>query len=161
MGSRTYEFSPDFVIVGIHGLSDLDAIEKTVDQIIEKKIVGPEYKDAIIGREKTYPTGLPTKGQGVAMPHTDGEFVNVESFFVSVLNKPVYFKEMGNSRNTVKVRILFIPIMKNSKSQLEMLQVIVNLIQNETLVDQIANEKDPKEVYDIISKEIEKMEFEF
>ena len=63
--------------------------------LIDAGFVHESYKDAVIERERVFPTGLPTQGINVAIPHTDSIHVKKEGFLVGVLEQPVTFEMMA------------------------------------------------------------------
>ena len=48
-----------------------EALTYLSDKLIEKGIVKESYKEAILNREKVFPTGLQFEKYGIAIPHTD------------------------------------------------------------------------------------------
>ena len=68
--------------------------------------VKDSFKEAVIEREKVFPTGLPTQLIGIAIPHTDAEHVNRGAMAVGILSDPVVFNEMGNLDSTVDVSVI-------------------------------------------------------
>ena len=81
----------------------LDADVKTAEDCIrlggtifyEKGYVKDGYTQAVIDREKVYPTGLPGKGVAIAIPHTNNTYVNKPAVGVIVPREPVRFCAMG------------------------------------------------------------------
>ena len=53
-----------------------EIITALADELKKKKIVKEEFLNHTLDREKNFPTGLATTSLGVAIPHTDSEFVN-------------------------------------------------------------------------------------
>lgn len=99
--------------------------------LISEKYVKPSYKKAVIKREAEFPTGLPTRGTSVAIPHTEGNHVLREGILVGILENPVTFEVMASPGEYVEVEIVFMLAIKESKNQLLMLQKLVELCQNE------------------------------
>ena len=58
--------------------------------------VKESFSNAIKEREVNYPTGLQLEHIGVAIPHTDAEFVNEQSMAIAILKNPVNFTFMGS-----------------------------------------------------------------
>lgn len=115
-----------------------DALRKMSKMLLEQGYVNKDFTKAIIEREKNFPTGLPTKNIGVAIPHTDVEYVNNASIAVGVLDKPVIFQNMGSDDES-EIRIIFMLAIKEPDDQLVMLQKMVSIIQDEDALNEIVN----------------------
>ncbi len=78
----------------------------------ERDIVTPTYREALIAREKSFPTGLDMEFLGkdlpnVAIPHTDIVHNLAEKVVVVRLEKPVTFHNMIAPDREVEVSLLF------------------------------------------------------
>lgn len=96
----------------------------------EKGYVKDSYPQAIIEREKAFPTGLNTPGVKVVMPHTDPVHVNKAAILFAKLQKPVDFKEMGNSGNLVKANLVFMLAVSDPKEHLAALSKLMSIFSN-------------------------------
>ncbi|EAR4707541.1 PTS sugar transporter subunit IIA, partial [Salmonella enterica] len=68
------------------------AIEFAGQKLLEKGYITPEYIQACLEREKTYPTGLlMANGQGIAIPHADYTLVKTNSISIVRFDKGVVF----------------------------------------------------------------------
>lgn len=112
------------------------------------------YKEAILKREKNYPTGLPSSSPAIAIPHADAELVNKTTIAVATLVEPVTFKDMGATDKDLPVRIIIMLVLSEPHSQVQMLQKIVSIVQDESLRKQICNTKDDKELIDLIKSKL-------
>ncbi len=52
-----------------------DVISQLADALYKQGYVNADYKQAVLDREKVYPTGLPSDDICVAVPHTDVKYV--------------------------------------------------------------------------------------
>lgn len=105
-----------------------------------------QFVEKLKEREENFPTGLNLGNYGVAIPHTDPEFVTQQFISVATLNEPVTFKSMENIDVEVPVRLVFILGLKKAENQLVVLQKLMKVIQNETLVNRIMKEKNINEL---------------
>ena len=71
-----------------------EVIYLLADALERQGFVKDTYKDAILAREKEYPTGLPSTSPVVAIPHADNNLVNTTSIAVAALKSPVKFHNM-------------------------------------------------------------------
>lgn len=119
-------------------------------KLLEGGYVTQDFPKGIIEREKKYPTGLPSKGIGIAIPHTDNELVNETSIAIGVLNHPVTFQSMENPSVELKIQIVMMLAIKEPHGQIEMLQKVIDIIQDVELTQKITTALEPKEVLDLI-----------
>ncbi|MBL1229929.1 PTS sugar transporter subunit IIA [Enterococcus sp. BWB1-3] len=106
-------------------------LEAMSQVLFEYEFVKESYFEAVVEREKHFPTGLPTKGISVAIPHTDCVHVKKEGFLVGVLNQPISFEIMASTQEYVEVELVFMLAIKDSKKQVVMLQRLIALCQDE------------------------------
>lgn len=137
----------------------LEVEKKDVFEILYKKLydndfVKNSFLEAIIKREKIFPTGLPLSKYNVAIPHTDPEHVINSAIAVATLRKPVKFKNMANPLEDVDVNIVFMIALNSAHSQVEMLQNMVQLIQNESLLEKIVNCERSDEILNLLNENV-------
>ena len=99
-------------------------------------------------------TGLQLEHIGVAIPHTDAEFVNEQSMAIAILKNPVHFTFMGSEDVLVPVKVVFMLAIKEPHAQLEFLQALMELFQNDELVLDIVDSNSEKEVVEKFKKYI-------
>lgn len=132
--------------------NDQEEVLKTISSIlINKGYVKESYCNAILEREKIFPTGLSTEFIGVAIPHTDSIHVNKEAIAVGILKNDTKFFHMGTEDEGVEVRIVFMLAIKNPEEQLKTLQMIIELIQDSDVMKNILECTTVEELYSIIS----------
>ncbi|WKY44522.1 PTS sugar transporter subunit IIA [Eubacteriaceae bacterium ES2] len=135
--------------VNCQASNQIEAIKLAAGPLFEKKMVKESFVDAVLEREKTFPTGLPTS-IGVAIPHTDSKHVIDEGISIVTLKKPVDFKGMGNPKEIVAVEIIILLAIKNPAKQLGILQKIITIIQNKEMLEKIKAADDPEKVHNLI-----------
>jgi len=108
---------------------------KEVTQYLEKTgYVSSEFEEALIEREKEFPTGLPTE-PAVAIPHTDGTYVRKDTILCIRNTSKIAFNEMGgDDEDLVYPQIFFMLVLGDGKQHLEQLQLLVEKIQGGQLV---------------------------
>lgn len=131
-----------------------DLLSRLSDILCKKGYVKPSFKQAVMDREKVFPTGLPTLGVKVALPHTDPKYVIKPAILVATLRKPVKFKEMGNGVNDIDVEIVFMLAVKDPEYQIKLLQKLINIFSQENLLLSLKECKDAQCVYNILYKEL-------
>lgn len=138
------------VLHDIQASSKEDALRQMANNMLEQGIVKNSYVEAIIERENNYATGLPTKGVPVAIPHTDREHVIQKSISIGVLKDPVDFVIMGESDQTVPVKLIFMLAMDENHTQLSLLQKLMSVFQDEQRLLYLAGEKDKSKLIDAL-----------
>ncbi len=131
-----------------------DLLSRLSDILYEKGYVKQSFKQAILEREKVFPTGLPTLGVKVALPHTDTEHVIKPAILISTLKEPVVFKEMGNGVNDIDVGIVFLLAVKNPAYQVKLLRKLINMFSKENILLSLKECKNAQCIYDILKREL-------
>lgn len=103
------------------------------DQLYENGYVKEGYKKALLEREQRFPTGLPSSQPAIAIPHANADLVNKTTLAVATLKEPVEFKNMGNTKEDIPVRIVIMLVIAEPHSQVKMLQKVADIVQNEEL----------------------------
>lgn len=103
------------------------------DQLYENGYVKDGYKKALLEREQKFPTGLPSSQPAIAIPHANADLVNKTTLAIATLKEPVEFKNMGNTKEDIPVRIVIMLVIAEPHSQVKMLQKVADIVQNEEL----------------------------
>lgn len=121
------------------------------NNLISLGLVKDSFVPAVTAREMEYPTGLPTAGVAVAIPHTDVEHVLRKTISIATLKKPVTFGVMGgDSSESVEVKVVFMLAMEEAHSQLSLLQQLMQLFQDEKKLMTIVNATKKEEVTELL-----------
>lgn len=126
-----------------------DAITLAATPLLKQGCITDDFVEAVMERERTFPTGLPTK-IGVALPHTEAKYVLKESISIVTLKNTIVFAGMGNPKESVSVQIVFLLAINNPEKQLKILQTIITIIQNEKMLEKIKDAKEPQTIYNLI-----------
>jgi PTS system galactitol-specific IIA component len=138
----------NLVMINLEAETKQEALEKLAERLYETGYVKETYAQAILEREKVFPTGLPTEGYGVAIPHTDVEHVHKPAVALGILQKPVKFNLMGdlNPDSQVDVQIMFMLALKEPHMQLKLLQDIMEMIQDQELLKKMVEAETVQEL---------------
>lgn len=125
------------------------------DFLYEKKIVTAGFTQALIERERNYPTGLDLSLvddalPNVAIPHTDASYCRTEAIVCVKLEKLLSFKHMIAPDESLDVRYVFFIInhLKNKQSTiLSELMAFITKAENLKNLDELKTEK---EIYDYL-----------
>ena len=139
----------ELVVMDMDAKDSNEAIGKLAEVLYKNNFVKKSYIKAVQERERIFPTGLPTEGVGVAIPHTDVEHVNIPTMAIAILDKPVRFNMMGIAKEEIDVQILFMMAIKEPEAQIELLQKLMDIFQDKEILEQILRSKTPSEVKEI------------
>ncbi|WP_213356332.1 PTS sugar transporter subunit IIA [Enterococcus casseliflavus] len=118
---------------------------EVADLLVSKGKTKSSYKQAVIDREKVFPTGLETEHFSIAIPHTDSVHVNEPAIAIAILENKVPFIQMG-SNDVIQIEILFMLALRKAEDQLEILQLLIELIQDEKNMEKLRNARNPTDV---------------
>ncbi|KHD44106.1 PTS sugar transporter subunit IIA [Streptococcus hongkongensis] len=122
-----------------------DVLHFLSQQLCDRGIVKEGFEEAILEREIIFPTGLQFEGYGVAIPHTDAEYVNETKLAIMTLEKPVTFTQMATTDQAVEVTFVMMLAIPDAHSQVDMLQKVISVLQDKetitTLLGYSANQK--------------------
>ena len=139
-------------------LCELDLDVKSTDEFFEamsKKAknlgyVTDNFLSAIKKREEEYPTALPTQPYPVSIPHSDP--VNIEKQFIAPvrLKKAIDWCEMANNDSVLQVQIVFLLGFKKEEGHVELLQVLLQNFQDESIMKNLLQAKTKEEYLTIV-----------
>lgn len=130
------------VVAHLDASDDEDVLRSLAARLLDQGAVTDAFPEALLARERTYPTGLPTPVP-TAIPHADPQHVQVPGLALATLARPVPFGEMGSTAGTVEVRLVAMPLLTDAREHLAALQRLMGLLRDESAVaDLLAAEDD-------------------
>lgn len=135
-GDENKVLSDKIILLDEAASDNQEALGQIADQMTRSGAVKDSYKSAVLKREIDFPTGLATVNIGIAMPHTDAEHVNYDQLGVLRLREPVSFLQMGDGEG-IQVKFVFMLALKETHTQLAMLQKLIALIQDKASIRQL------------------------
>ena len=124
-----------------------DLLTQMTDVARERGYVKDSYLEAVLERERLYPTGLPTQVMKVALPHTtDKSHVINSAILVAKLREPVNFKEMGEGETDVPAEMVFMLAVNGPKDQLTILQKVVGMFIKEEALRALKAAETPADI---------------
>jgi PTS system galactitol-specific IIA component len=130
------------------------AIRALAKLMLENGCVTDSYLDAVLEREKEFPTGLSTAPFGVALPHTDCEHVKRTGIAVGVLSGPIEFHAMDDPDETVEVKLIFLMAIRESGMMVEILQKLAEIFQKPDVLEQLSTAANPSRVVQILKSQL-------
>jgi PTS system galactitol-specific IIA component len=121
------------------------AIRLVAAPLVADGSVTPAYVEAVVARESTYPTALPTLPEPVAIPHADPDGVAVPSIAFGRLAAPVEFTEMASEDRRLAVRLILLLALQ-SKDQAPVLSGLIRGLQQPGLIELLATGRSADEI---------------
>lgn len=115
---------PILLQTGLEAGDATEAVQQLAGMLQRAGHVAEGYAAAVVAREATFPTGLPTE-PAVALPHADPDHVVSSAMAVGVFRTPVIFREMGNPERPLQVRVVFLLAVKEKEEAAGLLRDLV------------------------------------
>ncbi|MCR4398894.1 MAG: PTS sugar transporter subunit IIA [Firmicutes bacterium] len=106
--AATVAFDEGLVLAGGRFGTKEEAIGCLAGLLRDRGYVKDSFLEAVLAREREYPTGLPTRPVAVAIPHADPGHCIVPCLAVARLIEPVAFGNMGAESGVVDVSLVFL-----------------------------------------------------
>lgn len=143
----------DLIAFDVEADSYEDAIRKIGADACAKGYVTKDFAEAVIKREKLYPTALPTEVLKVAIPHPmERDSIKKSAIIVTKLKEPVDFILMGSDKDTVAVNIVFTLAVNGAEHQLTILQKLVGMFSEKASMQRIKEASTPKAIIATLSE---------
>jgi len=140
----------DLIQLDMDAKDQKDFFEKICKILVDEGCVKNTYLEALMGREKEYPTGLPTQPYAIAIPHADPQHL-IKPFVAPIrLKNEIDWCEMATSDVWHKIRLIFVLGFTKGDGHIEMLQLLVDNLQDKKLMDELLNAKSIDEYYETI-----------
>lgn len=137
----------DLIFTSVNSATKEEIISLLADKLLDAGKVKDTYKDAVLMREKSYPTGLSLGKYCIAMPHTFAEHVIEPVIAVAKLEKPVTFLEMATTDSELSVSLVLMMAISNPQEQLDLLRKILQLFSDDEVIDALMQSKTAEQMY--------------
>lgn len=131
-----------------------DALRKTAALMQKTGIVKEDFLKNILAREKKFPTGLKIGEIGIAIPHTDPEYVNEAGIAVSTMKDPVKFQRMDDPEEMVEAKVIFMLALKDGHNHLTMISSIVKMLSNKEVLNKLIQADSEETILDTINSNL-------
>lgn len=127
--------------------------------LLKAGYVKGNFLSHVLEREDLYPTGIDTSPiskelPNIAIPHTEGEFVNARLIVPVLLKHPIRFNNMVDPQKTLDVSFLFMILNNDPTGQANVLAQIMDFLAH-TSVDKLMelfSLDSTKEIYDFLTE---------
>lgn len=113
------------------------ALSFLANQLTDNDYVKASFKPALLKREKSFPTGLPTGKVKVAIPHADWQNVNYSGIAVATLTKPVRFNNMADPESELEASIIFTLAINEPHGQVKLLKELMKIVQDQSHLEKL------------------------
>ena len=144
----------DCIIERLDAASKEEALNTMSNILLKRGYVKESFPEAIIEREKHYPSGLPMEGHKIAIPHTDADHVNKSIILFARLAKPLEFASMGDPDEKIQVSLISMFALAEKKDIGKMLEVLITAYSNNDILEAILNASSAKEIFDILYRSV-------
>lgn len=118
---------PELCFVGVEVADSEDALRILASAAVEQGFAHESFTDAVVGRERAFPTGLPLPTP-VAIPHTDPHHVIRPALAGLVPTQPLTFRELGGQDRTVEVDLVLMLLVTDPKEQVSLLGRLITVL---------------------------------
>lgn len=132
-----------------------ELFSKVGEQMINLGYAKSGYIEELNRREKSFPTGVPVKPIGVAIPHTEGQYINNNRLAVVTLKHPIDFEIMGSNNEKMPVSLVIFIGVHNGKEHMMILQKLIELIQNPSFVLSLLKTDTIEDLYNLLNKNLD------
>lgn len=130
-------------------------------KLLKKGLVKEKFVENILEREESYPTGLDlsvidSSYSDIAVPHTEGEFVNTTKVIPVGLKNKVVFNNMIHPKEELEVSNLFIILNNSPEEQSQILAQIMDFINSLDAkeAETLFQASTPSSLYDVIKNKL-------
>jgi PTS system galactitol-specific IIA component len=150
---NSFVLDPNLILGAIEAKDDTDVIRTMAAVLLKSGYVMDTYADAVLAREREFPTGLPTEGAGVAIPHCDPGHVITPTVAFATLVRPVTFGLMaGEEGETVEIDIVMMLAIKDPEQQIEVLRRVCTVVQDPDLLIGLKSATSKEQVLELLQQ---------
>lgn len=143
---------PECILTHVKADNKEDALRQLFQALNVAGKVKPSFFEAVLKREREYPTGLDLEKWNAAIPHVTPDHVRSSAMGIAVLDTPVPFQRMDDDVETVDVKVIFNIALDANGKQLDILQEIMGMVANADIMDRLAQAETPEQVISILKK---------
>lgn len=151
-------FSPKAVFVS-DAIDSTAVLKEVSEKLLQQDLVKADFFTEITKREAKYPTGIDTSPiakdlPNIAVPHTEGEFVNTRLVIPVALKSPVGFKNMIAPDQELPVKFLFMILNNDPEGQANILAQIMDFLRLTSVskLQELFSLTDPDKIYQFLGK---------
>lgn len=146
-------FTPELVFFDFEASDRVDFFTKMSQILMDKGYVKESWLDAIMTREKNYPTGLAFEHISVALPHVDPEHLVKPYIAVIKPKEPVIFEGMAGIGGDIPAELIVnLGLLAHAEGQVAVLQALMGVFMEEETVADIRAQTTPEGMVETMKK---------
>jgi PTS system galactitol-specific IIA component len=130
---------PELCFVGVDVADADEALRMLASATVEHGFAHTSVIEAVVARERTYPTGLPPPTP-VAIPHADAEHTIRPALAGLVPSRPLTFGELGGRERTVEARFVLMLLVTDPEEQVGLLGRLITALRAPDLGDTLLDD---------------------
>ncbi len=143
-------FREDCIIDNLDVSSREEALAVMAEHLVSLGFCHHTFPQAILDRERVYPSGLPFRGYTIAIPHTDVVHVRQSVILVARLPVPVLFQSMGAPEDVLPVQLISMFALKEREAIGDLLETLITVYQREHALTALIQASDRFEMFRIL-----------
>jgi PTS system galactitol-specific IIA component len=144
-------FRSETITLDVTAASQDDLFRLIAEKLQGLGYVNSGYLEALTNREAIFPTGINTLVCGLAIPHTESDYIKKQGIAFVRLNETIRFKEMI-SNDPVDVKLLFFLLVKNKSEQVKFLSDLMGKFSDDTFLTALLVGKDESEILETLNE---------
>ena len=145
-------FSPKLVFFDWEPASPAALFERLGQELQPQGYIAPGWLDAVKAREEAYPTGLEMPAAGIAIPHTDPDYVAKPYIAIVRPARPVTFNAMAGMGDPVPAQIVINLGITHEGGQVQALQALMNVFSNDEAAADVLFQTTPQGTIDALKR---------
>ena len=129
----------DLIFTNVAGDTWEEVLQSVAARLLAAGAVKESYADALLEREREYPTGLPIGAVNLALPHTYPQHVKEYAIAIAVPSHPVPFRSMDDPDALVEVSLLVCPLLAKMDENIKLLPSLMKFFANEDTIAELAS----------------------
>ena len=142
----------DVININMEWSTKEEFFQQVHDKVFGLGYVTEDFNKKILEREGIFPTALNLGEYGVAIPHTDAEYIKEEFISICTFKDSIELSSMEDQNEKVQVKLAFVLGLNQPHNQLQVLTELMSIIQNKELVEGLINSSNTEEVLEIVKK---------
>lgn len=138
------------VLCRVRAASREEALRLAADRLTRDGYVRDGFCQALLERERKFPTGICLGSVCVAIPHAEPGYVRTPALLVMTLEEPVDFVNMEDCDHEIPVRMIFVLAFTDGEKHLNVLQQLSALIRDARTVERLLEADTDRELYQIL-----------
>lgn len=143
---------PECILTHMQADTKEQALHRLFEVLLRNGKVKPTFYDAVLERERDYPTGLALEKWNAAIPHVVPAHVEHSALGIAVLDTPVAFRRMDDDDAEVQVKVIFNIALDRNGKQLDILQQIMGIVSDPQVMGRLAAADTPQDVLNILQQ---------